>query len=130
MQNAKTGFGDIKILLFDKFFACTFSISYDNLTLGSKFSKGAKIMSRVVARYEGEGNINKAMSIITDNGFKIKEFIGNVREPEHSHFELIADDKGAYISGHDKFGNKFAIILKGEDRTFPWDTQVSDARGL
>lgn len=86
--------------------------------------------SRVVGKYEGEGNINKALSIITDNGFKVKEFIGNVREPEHSHFELIVDDKGAYISGHDKDYNYFAIILKGEDRSFPSKYKVSDARGL
>ncbi len=86
--------------------------------------------SRVIARYEGEGNINKAMSVITDNGFKVKEFIGNVREPEHSHFELIVDDKGAYIQGHDKDRNQFAIILKGEDRTFSKKCKVTDARGL
>ena len=57
-------------------------------------------MGRVVAKYEGDGNRDKALAIITDNGFKIKEFIGPLREPEHSHFELIVDDKGAYISGH------------------------------
>ena len=84
--------------------------------------------SKIVGRYEGENNIDKALSIITDNGFKVKEFIGNVREPEHSHFEIIVDDKGAYIWGHDKYRNYFAIILKGEDRTFPHKYQVTDAR--
>lgn len=87
-------------------------------------------MARVIATYEGEGNINKAKSILTDNGFTIKEFIGNVREPEHSHFELIADDKGAYISGHDKDYNYFAIILKGDDRSFPGKYKVTDARRI
>lgn len=86
--------------------------------------------SKIIGKYEGENNINKALSIITDNGFKIKEFVGAVREPEHSHFELIKDDKGVYICGHDKNYNYFGVILKGEDRVFPKKFHVTDARGL
>lgn len=88
-------------------------------------------MGRVVARYEGDGNRDKALAIITDNGFKIKEFIGPLREPEHSHFELIVDDKGAYISGHDKNYKKFVVILQGNPNISPSrDAEVTDARGL